>query len=118
MIKLIWLIASLTGAPLGVFVFPEPVTVDYCASRVTATEFVGDEEKIAGAISDGTKQDISITPTCLTEPEVDDLLKKLKTQGPSEEDTPAILIRDARHHIHGEWHHCILLRRPGGCVTP
>lgn len=80
MLKLVWLIASISGAPLGVYVFPDHITQEACTEKVASKEFTPDEQKLGEYISGQLTQNLVVTPTCMTDPEVEDMLAKLKTQ--------------------------------------
>jgi hypothetical protein len=81
MLKLVWLIMAVSGAPLGAYVFPDHLDTAACTEKVNTTTFTPDEQKLGDYISDKLGQNIEVTPACLTDDEVQDMLAKLKLQG-------------------------------------
>lgn len=80
MLKLVWLLATVAGAPVGVYVFPDPITTEACAAKVDAKAFTPDEQKIGEYISDKVGANLAVTPTCMTDAEVQDVLAKFQLQ--------------------------------------
>ncbi len=82
-VKLVWLVATVHGAPLGVFVWPTPLPMKACAARAAANQqlyFTPFEQRMGVYIGHTLGAMIIPSPLCLTIEEAASLVEAVKTQ--------------------------------------